>query len=764
MKFASKSIRSILPGALLAVCLSPGSALAQERDAYGTATGEETALNEYGEPEIRQTVARISDIGGSVSLSRGDDPDEWQAADRNVPVTYGDRLYTGSRSRVELQVHGGDFVRIGSRTDLAVLNLNDDTKQFAVKAGVASFRIRRLDENDVFEVDTPNAAVTFERPGNYRVDVDPGGNTRVSVRSGLADVAAGGGSVSLSAGDAMHIDGIDSPQYDIAPLSRADAWDRWVALREDRITHARSYEYVSSDVVGVDDLDAAGRWEDIPEYGHCWTPTTVAVGWAPYRIGHWVWQDPWGWTWVSAEPWGWAPYHYGRWVTWSSRWFWVPVAPRVRFVAYSPALVAFVGAGPGWSTTVVVGGGGFVGWFPLAPRDPFVPWWGRRYAPSAPVTHVTYVNRTYVTVVNQNTFISGGIVTNNYVRDQAVLREAAAAPVVRGVPPVVPTRESLRVAPRPGAAAAPRPPAAVVARPVVARVAPPPGPPRFQEKLPVIRENRGAPVEAAAAAQIAVRERSRPRAATAVRPVATESGRVTLAPRGRAAEAPKAAPRAIPVAPVRGREMATADRPVASAPVVAPRAVPRAAPAQQTREAAPAPPAAGQAPSPRPAERPAPDVRQREEPTARPQEERRERPAAPAPTAAPPERSEPRAVERPAATPRPREVSQPERSRERSVASPAPTQGRAPAASRERAVAPPPTQRPAPAASRERAVTPPSAQRPAPAASHERPAASAPERGRPAERPTPRAREREKRQPEKTKRPEKTPVPEGNRQ
>jgi hypothetical protein len=60
-----------------------------------------------------------------------------------------------------------------------------------VKAGVASFRIRNLDENDVFEVDTPNAAVTFERPGTYRVDVDPNGNTRVLVRGGLADVAAG---------------------------------------------------------------------------------------------------------------------------------------------------------------------------------------------------------------------------------------------------------------------------------------------------------------------------------------------------------------------------------------------------------------------------------------------------------------------------------------------------------------------------------------------------------------------------------------------
>ena len=56
--------------------------------------------DEYG--EIRQTVARISYLSGEVSFSRGDDPDNWQPADRNVPMTLGDRIYTGSRSRVEL--------------------------------------------------------------------------------------------------------------------------------------------------------------------------------------------------------------------------------------------------------------------------------------------------------------------------------------------------------------------------------------------------------------------------------------------------------------------------------------------------------------------------------------------------------------------------------------------------------------------------------------------------------------------------------------
>ena len=423
-------------------------------------------------------------------------------------------------------------MRLGARSDLAALNLTDDTNQFAIKAGIASFQIRRLYEDELFEVDTPNAAVTFEAPGEYRVDVEDNGNTRVAVRRGRASVAAGGGQIPLEDGQVIELEGLDSPRYGMLSLPGPDSWDRWVEERQNRLASARSYQYVSADIVGGDDLDEYGRWEDLPQYGRVWTPMSVAVDWAPYRVGHWIWQDPWGWTWVSAEPWGWAPYHYGRWVAVSSHWYWVPVAPREHFVAYSPALVAFVGSGPGYSASISVGGSGFVGWFPLGPRDPFLPWWGLRAGTRvSTVTNVTFVNRTYVTVVNQNTFVSGGVVTNAVVRDRAVVSQVVTgAHVIRGPIPIMPTAASLKVAVRRDAPVL-RPPAAIQARQVVARVAPPPAPPTFQAKLSVINENRGAPVTAAVAARISVENRGRPQSVTSVRPAA-EAGQVQLAPRG----------------------------------------------------------------------------------------------------------------------------------------------------------------------------------------------------------------------------------------
>ncbi len=375
--------------------------------------------------DFSQTVARVAFVQGDGSLQRGDDPSSWQPLAVNVPMTIGDRVWTGDAGRLELQAPGL-VAFLAPRTDLTALNLTEDVQQYSVAEGTATIRVVSMDDEDVFEIDTPNAAVTLERPGLYRVYVDADGNTRFAVRLGEALVAAAGGEVSLRAGEEMIVTGIDDPEYDVVAIPLADSWDRWVTSRERRRHDIVAYDYTSSDVVGAEDLDAYGDWETVPQYGRVWRPRSVAASWAPYRIGHWIWQDPWGWTWVSAEPWGWAPYHYGRWVMASSRWCWVPVAPNVRHVAYAPALVAFVGGGPGWSLNVSVGGGGYVGWFPLAPRDPFVPWWGHTSG-SLASSRAVYANRNYATVVARSAFEGARPAQTAMVRDAGIVRQVQSA-------------------------------------------------------------------------------------------------------------------------------------------------------------------------------------------------------------------------------------------------------------------------------------------------------------------------------------------------
>jgi hypothetical protein len=117
--------------------------------------------------------------------------------------------------------------------------------------------------------------------------------------------------------------------------------------------------------------------------------------WAPYRYGHWSWIDPWGWTWVDDAPWGFAPFHYGRWMHVSRGWCWVPGPTNVRPV-YAPALVAFVGGG---NVSLSVSSGPEIGWFPLAPREVYRPWYtaSPNYMRQVNVSNTRITN---VTVIN----------------------------------------------------------------------------------------------------------------------------------------------------------------------------------------------------------------------------------------------------------------------------------------------------------------------------------------------------------------------------
>jgi len=491
------------------------------------------ALADDDDPPTR--VARLSSVRGQVSFSPAG-TDDWVSAVLNRPLTTGDKLWADQGGRAELHV-GSATIRLGDQTGFSFLNLDDRMIQLSLTEGSINLRVRRLEENEAIEVDTPNLAFSILRPGRYRISVNEGGDTTIiNVREGEGEVSGGGSAYTLHPGQQGYFTGTDSLSADVEALPDPDDFDSWSDERDLREDHAVARRYVSEDVVGYEDLDEYGGWRSTPEYGTIWFPHVTVVGWAPYRYGHWVWISPWGWTWVDDAPWGYAPFHYGRWVSVRGAWGWVPCPPRTVAVAYvrpvyAPALVAWVG-GPHFAAGIGVGGGFAagvnVGWFPLGPREVFVPSYpvSRTYVNRVNISNTT-VNETVVnnyyntTVVNKNVTVNNvtyvnqrvaGAVTatspHAFTSAQPVARNMVAvnqkeietAPTVVHAPAVAPPKQAALGT---GAASNAHPPAAVQARPVVAKVAPPPAPPAFAVRQAAIEKNQGRPISIAETRQLA---------------------------------------------------------------------------------------------------------------------------------------------------------------------------------------------------------------------------------------------------------------------
>lgn len=459
-------------------------------------------------------VARLNYASGTVSFRPGS-VDEWTAATINYPLYNGDHLWADRGARTELHV-GSTALRMGSETALAVLNLDDRLVQLSLTGGTLQVRLRELGEGESFEVDTPNAAVTLLRAGEYRFFVDADQNlSMVTVRSGDAEVIGGGRAFVVHARESGRFTGSDdnfTNQLDSAPLS--DEFEFWCQDRDRREDQSQSVSHVSRETIGYEDLDANGSWSDVPDYGWVWAPR-VNAGWAPYRDGRWAWVEPWGWTWIDAAPWGFAPFHYGRWANYRGGWVWVPGTRVVRPV-YAPALVAFVG-GPRAGVAFSIGGVNGVAWFPLGPHEVYHPGYrvSEAYVRHVNVTHVTniyvtnvhYVNKNQgsVTVVTRDVFVGARPVRNAHMVVGA--EEISRGRVFGYTANIAPERSSVVVRTQGNIAA---PPARYQTRAVVVRQAPPPPPVSFAARREALQADPGRPLDRRAVESLRQNDNPRP--------------------------------------------------------------------------------------------------------------------------------------------------------------------------------------------------------------------------------------------------------------
>ena len=348
-------LRSAVGISAAALALLPGTAMAGyqigEGTPLGAAASPAAAGGTVGAGPIR--LARFSFVQGNVTWREGDGA-AWSPASVNLPIRQGAQVWVADGGRAEVQFDDGSLLRLGNGAVVTLQTLysdqNGEFTELKLSEGLSALELRGTES--IYQIDTPFVSVKSEGPSKVRVGVDS--SVEVAVRLGKATVEGNGTKTTLSNGDYLDLnDG--ASVYNVNPLPDEDSWDRFNDDRDQQLADAESDHRLPSDIALVaGNLDAYGSWHDDPRYGPVWCPRETDADWRPYQHGHWVWVEPFGWTWVGDEAWGWAPYHYGTWVSEPYGWGWVP-GPARQY--WCPAVVHFSEYGGG------------IAWAPLAPGE-----------------------------------------------------------------------------------------------------------------------------------------------------------------------------------------------------------------------------------------------------------------------------------------------------------------------------------------------------------------------------------------------------------
>ena len=335
---AAGSARTLLVAVGLTV-FAAGFAPAQDED------GGEDAYYRYGS---------LAAVEGDVWHQRADEFGA-EEAEANSPFLPGDRIWTREPGKVEIRFSGWITAWMDEGTKLDYVEA-DRPHRLGFWTGSLLFRVG--EESEVV-VETPGGTLTPQGEGLYRLDVlDDRRTVQFGVREGIATVGNEAGSVLVRAGNRTAASAGEAPS---APESWRgdDDFADWAANRQARFVRGEDvpYEDLPEEVrEHVHDLDGHGRWAHDHDHGWIWYPA-VAAAWSPYHHGRWA-HTPFGYTWISYDPWGWAPFHYGRWGHGPRGWYWLPGH------AWSPGWVSWA-YGYDW-----------IGWSPLSPFGYPVYGWG----------------------------------------------------------------------------------------------------------------------------------------------------------------------------------------------------------------------------------------------------------------------------------------------------------------------------------------------------------------------------------------------------
>lgn len=421
-----------------------------------------------------ERYARVGDFDGTVEvqLSAADD---WIPAERNLPLTEGAWIRTGTASRVEIELDDGSVWRLGpeSQGGLADYTRHATGQRVTLLAldhGLAYFT-GGAPATDSLLLVAPGAQVSVNKPARLRFEAAEDA-TQLAVLDGVARFSSPAAEIDVARGQTSRVEPARPKRFflykQVAPIDL----DRWSSSRDKTLASAVSGLHLPQRI-GLADLDAAGQWVQTDDLGAVWQPKSNE-GWTPYRAGKWVWLDGLGYTWISSENWGWLPYHYGRWTRHGDLgWVWAPASSSAPAAVFKPAEVF-------WFR-----GSKFAAWGPLAP--------GENWDPKNLPAQWAAANVTYAAFQTEARAIDpGGFKDKDIPKEPlkagtfvaALPSPTFLAARLEAVRPIIPVN-TLRVAPIQDDSAETAPAPARIPQPTVVVTQPAPPPPPEQVEVPV---------------------------------------------------------------------------------------------------------------------------------------------------------------------------------------------------------------------------------------------------------------------------------------
>ncbi|HOE14290.1 MAG TPA: hypothetical protein PLX40_05230 [Candidatus Saccharicenans sp.] len=275
------------------------------------------------------SFARISYLQGEARIERGSDLGV-EAAEINFVLSNGDKILTDN-GLVEISFGRNNFLRLDRYSTLELARLPEGQGgdfSLYLHEGRAYLRISYLEQEKWFSVHTGDASFYVLENGLYRFEADGEDGTLALTLEGSLEAAGQDRSLVFQTGESLQAYEGELEAGASYLAYQQDAFSSWNQERDRVLEMASAPDsgYLPSEIREYEtELSSYGRWVYERPYGYVWVPSVTVTDWRPYLVGHWTWYPRIGWTWISAEPWGWAVYHYGRW-HWrlGLGWYWIP--------------------------------------------------------------------------------------------------------------------------------------------------------------------------------------------------------------------------------------------------------------------------------------------------------------------------------------------------------------------------------------------------------------------------------------------------------